>query len=70
MKKRSYLRVVFRIASTSERLCSFLQAVYSHEKVKMEGTISQQTKLIDFLQAKMDQPTKKKKVRQTSLNSS
>lgn len=28
----------------------------------MEGTISQQTKLIDFLQAKMDQPTKKKKV--------
>ncbi|KAK1900930.1 Citron Rho-interacting kinase [Dissostichus eleginoides] len=44
-------------------LCSVpsLQAVYSHEKVKMEGTISQQTKLIDFLQAKMDQPTKKKK---------
>ncbi len=41
------------------------QAVYSHEKVKMEGTISQQTKLIDFLQAKMDQPTKKKKVRET-----
>lgn len=36
--------------------------MYSHEKVKMEGTISQQTKLIDFLQAKMDQPTKKKKV--------
>lgn len=43
-------------------VCFFLQAVYSHEKVKMEGTISQQTKLIDFLQAKMDQPTKKKKV--------
>ncbi|XP_078523777.1 citron Rho-interacting kinase isoform X1 [Lissotriton helveticus] len=39
-----------------------MQALYSHEKVKMEGTISQQTKLIDFLQAKMDQPTKKKKV--------
>uniref|UniRef100_A0AAV2M5F4 non-specific serine/threonine protein kinase n=1 Tax=Knipowitschia caucasica TaxID=637954 RepID=A0AAV2M5F4_KNICA len=38
-----------------------MQAVYSHEKVKMEGTISQQTKLIDFLQAKMDQPPKKKK---------
>ncbi|KAA0701393.1 Citron Rho-interacting kinase [Triplophysa tibetana] len=38
-----------------------LSAVYSHEKVKMEGTISQQTKLIDFLQAKMDQPAKKKK---------
>ncbi|XP_014023386.1 citron Rho-interacting kinase isoform X1 [Salmo salar] len=38
-----------------------IQAVYSHEKVKMEGTISQQTKLIDFLQAKMDLPTKKKK---------
>lgn len=44
---------------------SFLQAVYSHEKVKMEGTISQQTKLIDFLQAKMDQPAKKKKVSET-----
>ncbi|XP_063067075.1 citron rho-interacting kinase isoform X4 [Engraulis encrasicolus] len=38
-----------------------MQAVYAHEKVKMEGTISQQTKLIDFLQAKMDQPSKKKK---------
>uniref|UniRef100_A0A6I8RN94 Citron Rho-interacting kinase n=1 Tax=Xenopus tropicalis TaxID=8364 RepID=A0A6I8RN94_XENTR len=36
-------------------------ALFSHEKVKMEGTISQQTKLIDFLQAKMDQPSKKKK---------
>ncbi|XP_041436205.1 citron rho-interacting kinase isoform X4 [Xenopus laevis] len=39
-----------------------MQALFSHEKVKMEGTISQQTKLIDFLQAKMDQPSKKKKV--------
>ncbi|XP_036384432.1 citron Rho-interacting kinase-like [Megalops cyprinoides] len=38
-----------------------MQAVYSHEKLKMEGTISQQTKLIDFLQAKVDQPSKKKK---------
>ncbi|XP_028907659.1 citron Rho-interacting kinase isoform X3 [Ornithorhynchus anatinus] len=38
-----------------------IQVLYSHEKVKMEGTISQQTKLIDFLQAKMDQPVKKKK---------
>ena len=55
-------KVVFRGISFSEDLFSFLQAVYSHEKVKMEGTISQQTKLIDFLQAKMDQPTKKKKV--------
>lgn len=39
------------------------QAAYSHEKVKMEGTITQQTKLIDFLQAKVDHPSKKKKVR-------
>lgn len=53
---------VFRSPSFSELLFSCPQAVYSHEKVKMEGTISQQTKLIDFLQAKMDQPTKKKKV--------
>lgn len=29
----------------------------------MEGTISQQTKLIDFLQAKMDQPAKKKQTK-------
>lgn len=56
------LIAVFRSISFSELLFSCLQAVYSHEKVKMEGTISQQTKLIDFLQAKMDQPTKKKKV--------
>ncbi|XP_008585450.1 PREDICTED: citron Rho-interacting kinase [Galeopterus variegatus] len=41
-----------------------IQVLYSHEKVKMEGTISQQTKLIDFLQAKMDQPAKKKKTAQ------
>ncbi|XP_066500859.1 citron Rho-interacting kinase isoform X3 [Hoplias malabaricus] len=38
-----------------------IQAVYSHEKLKMEGTINQQTKLIDFLQAKVDHPSKKKK---------
>nr|XP_033812460.1 LOW QUALITY PROTEIN: citron Rho-interacting kinase [Geotrypetes seraphini] len=38
-----------------------IQVLYSHERVKMEGTISQQTKLIDFLQAKMDQPARKKK---------
>lgn len=69
-RENVFFRVVFRIASLCECLCSFLQAVYSHEKVKMEGTISQQTKLIDFLQAKMDQPTKKKKVSERSLNSS
>uniref|UniRef100_A0A8C1XRB6 Citron rho-interacting serine/threonine kinase b n=1 Tax=Cyprinus carpio TaxID=7962 RepID=A0A8C1XRB6_CYPCA len=40
-----------------------IQAAYSHEKVKMEGTITQQTKLIDFLQAKVEHPSKKKKVR-------
>ncbi|TRY60554.1 hypothetical protein DNTS_026969 [Danionella cerebrum] len=37
------------------------EAAYSHEKVKMEGTITQQTKLIDFLQAKVEHPCKKKK---------
>lgn len=60
--KGNSFKVVFRGISFCEDVFSFLQAVYSHEKVKMEGTISQQTKLIDFLQAKMDQPTKKKKV--------
>lgn len=57
------LRVALTCVPSSEDAFPFPQAVYSHEKVKMEGTISQQTKLIDFLQAKMDQPTKKKKVR-------
>ncbi|XP_034077741.1 citron Rho-interacting kinase-like [Gymnodraco acuticeps] len=38
-----------------------VQAVYSHEKVKMEGTITQQTKLIDFLQAQAHGGSKKKK---------
>ncbi|CAL8318229.1 unnamed protein product [Merluccius merluccius] len=38
-----------------------VQAVYSHEKVKMEGTITQQTKLIDFLQARVDHGGSKKK---------
>jgi len=38
--------------------------VYSHEKVKMEGTITQQTKLIDFLQAQAHGGSKKKKVRE------
>uniref|UniRef100_A0A8C4GTZ1 Citron rho-interacting serine/threonine kinase b n=1 Tax=Dicentrarchus labrax TaxID=13489 RepID=A0A8C4GTZ1_DICLA len=33
-----------------------IQAVYSHEKVKMEGTITQQTKLIDFLQSQAHVP--------------
>lgn len=65
--KGNSFKVVFRGVSLSENLFSFLQAVYSHEKVKMEGTISQQTKLIDFLQAKMDQPTKKKKVWESPL---
>uniref|UniRef100_A0A8C4QQ41 non-specific serine/threonine protein kinase n=1 Tax=Eptatretus burgeri TaxID=7764 RepID=A0A8C4QQ41_EPTBU len=39
-----------------------LQAICENERVKMEGTITQQSKLIDFLQVKLDQPVKKKKV--------
>uniref|UniRef100_A0A8C5BJP0 Citron rho-interacting serine/threonine kinase n=1 Tax=Gadus morhua TaxID=8049 RepID=A0A8C5BJP0_GADMO len=38
-----------------------IQAVFSHEKVKMEGTITQQTKLIDFLQSRVDHGGSKKK---------
>uniref|UniRef100_UPI00398F48EE citron Rho-interacting kinase-like isoform X2 n=1 Tax=Pristiophorus japonicus TaxID=55135 RepID=UPI00398F48EE len=38
-----------------------MQMVFSHDRVKLEGTITQQSKLIDFLQSKMDQPIKKKK---------
>ncbi|XP_034152573.1 citron Rho-interacting kinase isoform X3 [Esox lucius] len=44
-----------------ENLQLHLQAVYSHEKVKLEGTITQQSKLIDFLQARVDQGGSKKK---------
>ncbi|XP_051950833.1 citron Rho-interacting kinase-like [Xyrauchen texanus] len=44
-----------------ENIQVHLQAAYSHEKVKMEGTITQQTKLIEFLQAKVEHPSKRKK---------
>ncbi|RVE68875.1 hypothetical protein OJAV_G00096370 [Oryzias javanicus] len=44
-----------------ENIQLHLQAAYSHEKVKMEGTITQQTKLIDFLQAQAHGGSKKKK---------
>lgn len=43
-----------------ERVMADQQAMFGDSKVKMRGTIDQQTKLIDFLQAKTD--TKKKKV--------
>ncbi|XP_072353934.1 citron Rho-interacting kinase-like isoform X2 [Scyliorhinus torazame] len=39
-----------------------MQMVFSHDRVKLEGTITQQSKLIDFLQSKMDPPIKKKKI--------
>lgn len=41
------------------------EAMFGDSKVKMRGTIDQQTKLIDFLQAKTD--TKKKKVSNSAL---
>ncbi|KAM6965706.1 citron Rho-interacting kinase [Aplochiton taeniatus] len=44
-----------------ENIQLHLQAVFSHEKVKMEGTITQQTKLIDFLQSRVDHGGSKKK---------
>ncbi|XP_022099481.1 citron Rho-interacting kinase-like [Acanthaster planci] len=40
-----------------------MQVQHTHEKVKLEGTLAQQTKLIDFLQAKVEAPPKKKKKR-------
>lgn len=48
-----------------ERLMADQQAMFGDNKVKMRGTIDQQTKLIDFLQAKTD--TKKKKVSKSAL---
>ncbi|PIK49398.1 putative citron Rho-interacting kinase [Apostichopus japonicus] len=38
-----------------------LQSDYSVEKMKLQGMMSQQTKLIDYLQAKIEAPSKKKK---------
>nr|XP_006815753.1 PREDICTED: citron Rho-interacting kinase-like [Saccoglossus kowalevskii] len=38
-----------------------LELQYSHEKIKLEATLAQQTKLIDFLQAKIQTPVKKKR---------
>lgn len=49
----------FRIEEV-ERTLADQRALQEDARVKMEGTIKQQTKLIDFLQSKMD--TKKKKV--------
>ncbi|XP_054717989.1 citron Rho-interacting kinase-like [Uloborus diversus] len=43
------------------------KANHVHEKVKLQGTISQQTKLIDFLQAKAENMEKKKKPHLTRL---
>ncbi|XP_033627740.1 citron Rho-interacting kinase-like [Asterias rubens] len=40
-----------------------MQVQHTHEKVKLDGTLAQQTKLIDFLQAKTEAPPKKKKKR-------
>lgn len=37
------------------------QSHYSVEKMKLQGMMSQQTKLIDYLQTKIDAPSKKKK---------
>ncbi|XP_077995775.1 citron Rho-interacting kinase-like [Glandiceps talaboti] len=39
-----------------------LEVHISHQRIKYEGTISQQTKLIDFLQAKVATPAKKKRM--------
>eukprot|EP00057_Strongylocentrotus_purpuratus_P027206 XP_011681680.1 PREDICTED: citron Rho-interacting kinase [Strongylocentrotus purpuratus] len=36
---------------------------HQHERIKFDGTSAQQTKLIDFLQAKVDAPPKKKRGR-------
>ncbi|XP_042883993.1 citron rho-interacting kinase-like isoform X1 [Penaeus japonicus] len=43
-----------------ERLLSDQQVMFEDEKIKMKSTIEQQTKLIDFLQAKTDNSKKKK----------
>jgi hypothetical protein len=40
-----------------------LQAFYKQRETKSEATIQQQTKLIDYLQNRMEDANKKKKVR-------
>ncbi|KAJ8043686.1 Citron Rho-interacting kinase [Holothuria leucospilota] len=49
--------------STLETEKDALHNQYSVEKIKLKGMMSQQTKLIDFLQAKVADPPKKKKRR-------
>jgi len=39
-----------------------LQAFYKQRETKSEATIQQQTKLIDYLQSRMEDANKKKKV--------
>lgn len=43
-----------------ERMLADQQLMFEDEKIKMKSTIEQQTKLIDFLQAKTDNSKKKK----------
>ena len=43
-----------------ERVISELQLSHEEAEKRYEGTVSQQTKLIDFLQAKSEAPAKKK----------
>ena len=40
---------------------SWPQVNSNHEKYKLESTLNQQVKLIDYLQAKVENPPKKKK---------
>jgi uncharacterized membrane protein len=42
-------------------LLFFFKANYQYEKYRLEETLSQQTKLIDFLQEKVEHAPKKKK---------
>lgn len=51
--------IVSRIEEV-ERMLADQQLMFEDEKIKMKSTIEQQTKLIDFLQAKTDNSKKKK----------
>lgn len=60
------IRLIFYRIEEVERTLADQRALHEDSKIRMQGTIDQQTKLIDFLQSKMD--SKKKKVSDTLAN--
>jgi len=54
--------LIYHRYSDLEATLTELQAFYKQRETKSEATIQQQTKLIDYLQNRMEDANKKKKV--------